>query len=170
VILRELLVGPRFPAFVSDGEALAWARDGVVHRGMFEPHLPPDLQVVLTRTLERDPALRYPHAGALAFDLRRIALAMGVGDARAFLRAALARGFGENGAADDSDEVTGELRLPLTRPSGLQIDRFARLRGEGVVDVDSQEPAEVEEEQERPALESGTVLVAGAPDDDAEEA
>jgi hypothetical protein len=179
VMLREMLVGPRFPSFVSDGEALAWARDGIIHRGMFEPHLPPELQVVLTRTLERDPARRYPHAGALAFDLRRIALSMGVGDARAFLRAALARAFGEGGADDADDEVTGELRLPLQRPSGVQIDRFARLRGEAPPEAAGEEaepqaelvePEEPEEPHERPALESGTVLVAGVPDDDAEEA
>jgi serine/threonine-protein kinase len=157
VILREMLVGPRFPSFVSDGEALAWARDGIVHRCMFEPHLPDELKVVLTRAIERDPARRYPHAGALAFDLRRIALAMGVGDARIFLRTALSRVFGD-GADDAVEEVTGELRLP--RPSGVEVDRFARLRGD--------EEAVVPEE--RPALDSGTVLAAGASEDDAEEA
>jgi serine/threonine protein kinase len=171
VLLRELLLGPRFPAYVTDGEALAWARDGVVHRSMFEPQLPPELHGIIVRAIERDPARRHPHAGALGFELRRIALAMGVGDARAFLRAALARTVG---SADD-DEVTGELSLhapssatasaPVRErvQSGVQVDRFARLRG----DDEPSDPA-------RPLVhQSGTVPVAGAAgddDDDAEEA
>ena len=80
---------------------------------------------------------------------------MGVGDGRAFLRAALARAFGEEGANyDDEDEVTGEMRLnvPLPRASGV-VDRFARLRGE-----DHGADEGVLEE----ALQSGTVLAAGA--------
>ena len=68
---------------------------------------------------------------------------MGAGDGRAFLRAALARTFGE-------DEVTGEMNrsLPLPRPSGV-VDRFARLRGDN-------DGADGDD------LESGTVLAAGA--------
>ncbi|HEY8042019.1 MAG TPA: serine/threonine-protein kinase [Polyangiaceae bacterium] len=158
VILREMLVGPRFPPFVSDSEALAWAREGIVHQSMFEPHLPPPLHALLARSLERDPMRRYPHAGALGYDLRRVALTMGVGDGRWVLRNALARAFGEAGA-DDEDEVTGEMRLP--RPSGV-VDRFARLRGDGL-DSDGV-PA---------AMESGTVAIGCAvdrDDDDAEEA
>jgi serine/threonine protein kinase len=58
VILREMMVGPRFPPFVTDAEALVWARDGVVHQSMFEPHLPQELQAILTRAVERDPLRR----------------------------------------------------------------------------------------------------------------
>jgi len=148
VLLRELLVGPRFPGFVSDTEALAWARDGVVHQGMFEPHLPAPLQAILSRALERDPSRRYPHAGVFGAELRRIALTMGVGDERAFLRTALARAF----ADDEEDEVTSELRLP--QPSGV-MDRFAKLRGD--------------DEAAPPDRSSGTVAV-GARDDEEDEA
>ncbi|HEX3346196.1 MAG TPA: protein kinase, partial [Polyangiaceae bacterium] len=91
VMLREMMVGPRFPRIVSDAEALVWARDGVVHQSLFEPQLPQPLQGILTRAVERDPAHRFPHAGALGYELRRVALAMGVGDGRAFLRTALSR-------------------------------------------------------------------------------
>jgi serine/threonine protein kinase len=147
VLLRELLVGPRFPSFVSDTEALAWARDGVVHQGMFEPHLPAGLQAILTRALERDPARRYPHAGVLGSELRRLAFSMGVGDERSFLRAALGRVF----AGDQDEEVTSELRLP--RPSGV-LDRFAKLRGD--------EEAAPEDRR------SGTVPVASRDDDEDE--
>jgi serine/threonine protein kinase len=153
VLLRELLVGPRFPPFVSEAQALAWARDGVVHQGMFEPQPPPLLRTVLTRSLERDALRRYPHAGALAVELRRAALSMGVGDGRSFLRSALARAFGEEGALDD-DETTGEIKPP-PRPSGV-IDRFARLRG----DVPPGGTAD------GAALESGTQLAGGVVQDD----
>jgi len=158
VLLREMLVGPRFPAFVSDAEALAWARDGVVHQSMFEPRLPQPLQGILTRAVEREPSHRYPHAGALAYELRRVALAMGVGDGRAFLRTALARAFGDQGKNDPDEEVTGELRMPGTRrPSGV-VDRFARLRGE----------EEAIEEEAIAGLESGTVLIADPSGEDDE--
>ncbi|MGH7297509.1 MAG: protein kinase, partial [Polyangiaceae bacterium] len=157
VMLRELLVGPRFPSYVSDTEALAWARDGIVHQGLFEPRLSQPLEAILARALERDPARRYPHAGAMGYELRKVAFAMGSGDGRAFLRAAMARTFGTGGADDDEDEVTGEMSAPRPRPSGM-VDRFARLRGdEGAEEADRAGDAR---------LESGTVLAAGASVDD----
>jgi serine/threonine-protein kinase len=127
VILREMLVGPRFPSFVNEQQALGWAREGIVHTSIFEPQLPHAVQCIVARALEKDPANRYPHAGALGYELRRVALAMGVGDGRSFLRGALARVFAEDG----DDEPTGEVQLPVPvlRPSVL-VDRFARLRGD----------------------------------------
>lgn len=127
VLLREMLVGPRFPSFVTEQQALGWAREGIVHTSIFEPQLPGAIQCIVARALEKDPANRYPHAGALGYELRRVALAMGVGDGRAFLRSALARIFAEDA---DEDEPTGEVRIrtPMPRPSGV-VDRFARLRG-----------------------------------------
>jgi serine/threonine-protein kinase len=156
VLIREMIIGPRFPSFVSDAEAMAWARDGVVHRGMFEPQLPLQLQTILARSLERDPARRYPHAGALGYELRRVALGMGVGDGRAFLRSAMLRAFGD-GFDEEREEVTSEMKLP-SPPASAPVDRFARLRGEELP------------EESRQALESGTVLVAGAASDEDDEA
>jgi serine/threonine protein kinase len=156
VLLHVMLVGPRVPPLANEQQAITWARDGVVHQNMFDRQLPPLLRTILTRALEREPARRYPHAGAVAVELRRATLSMGVGDGRAFLRAALARAFGDEGA-EDEEEHTAEVRLP--QPSGV-IDRFARLRGG--------EPPE-DAGRKRP-LESGTVLAAGVDDDDAEEA
>ena len=124
VILHELLVGPRFPSPASDAQLLSWARGGVVHQQLFEPRLPSQLHAILARALERDPALRYPHAGAFAYDLRRVALSMGVGDARTFLRTELALAFGED------SEDTREVRLPRASLVA-DTDRFARLRGDG---------------------------------------
>ncbi len=149
VLLRELLVGPRFPPFVSDAQVVAWARDGLVHQSLFEPQPAPALRAVLTRALEREPMRRYPHAGAVGAELRRAALSMGVGDGRGFLRAAMARAFGEGGAGDD--EMTGEHVAPTPRPSGV-LDRFARLRGE----------APLEGAEDAASLDSGTQLVTDA--------
>jgi serine/threonine protein kinase len=162
VLLRELLVGPRFPALATDAQALAWARDGVVHQSMFEPQPPPMLRTVLTRSLERDPRRRYPHAGALATELRRAALSMGVGDGRSFLRSALVRVFGED-AGLDADETTGEVKAP--RPSGV-LDRFARLRGDvpmplSLDDEDEDGTADGAATERPDALDSGIQLASG---------
>jgi serine/threonine protein kinase len=125
VMLHEMLIGPRFSASVTDAEAVSWAREGVVHQSLFEPQLPQPLRAIVTRAVERDPSHRYPHAVALGYELRRVALAMGVGDGRAFLRSALPRAF-DDAADADENEVTGQVEVAQP-PSGV-IDRFARLR------------------------------------------
>jgi hypothetical protein len=51
--------------------------------------LPEPLAELIQRTLDPEPGARPAHAGVVAYELRRIALAMGVGDGRMFLRAAL---------------------------------------------------------------------------------
>lgn len=159
VMLREMLVGPRFPPAVTDAEALLWARDGVVHQGMFEPQLPAEVHAIVARALERDPANRHPHAGALGYELRRVALTMGVGDGRPFLRAALARAFADE-EDEDEGEVTRELKTAVPRPSGIDsVDRFARLRGD-VPPPDDTDPE---------GLESGTLSIA-IPDDEDDDA
>jgi len=91
VILWELLVGPRFPAAATDADRLAMAREGLVHTTVFDPHLPGPVKLLLRRALDPSPEQRYPHAGALAFELRRVAFGLGVGDGRVFLRHALQR-------------------------------------------------------------------------------
>ena len=105
VVLRELFVGPRFPKTVSNAEALQLAREGFVQPIPFQPHLPESLVAIMTRALHVEPQDRYPNATALAFDLRRVALSMGVGDGRLFLRRALDREFGS-----DASEITTEHR------------------------------------------------------------
>jgi serine/threonine-protein kinase len=131
VLLHEMLVGPRFGRSPTDTDALEWARDGVVRREIFEPRVSEPLQPILARALDPEPAKRYPNAGVLAYDLRHVALAMGVGDGRAFLRSTLARVFAAD-PTDDDLEPTGEVVVPLWVADGT--DRFARLRGEGAGD------------------------------------
>jgi serine/threonine-protein kinase len=110
VILREMIVGPRFPGGVTNAQALELARDGYVHPIALGPHLPHELQYILGRALALDPADRYPNASRLAYDLQRVTLSMGVGDGRWFLRRALDHEWG-----NDACEVTAER--PFATPS-----------------------------------------------------
>jgi serine/threonine-protein kinase len=89
ILVREMLIGPRFSRHITDAEALKHAREGFVQPITFEPHLPEDVRRALHRALEVEPERRFPHAGAMAYELRRIALGLGVGDSRVFLRALL---------------------------------------------------------------------------------
>jgi serine/threonine protein kinase len=147
VLLHELLIGPRFPPFVSEHQALAWAREGLVHRRAIEPYHSEEVRAVIARAIELEPDRRYPHAGALAAELRNVVTAMGVGDGRMFLRSALARAFD----GEREDDATGELRAPRVLGGA---DRFARLRGELAEDTDPD------------GLESGLLPVGSTPDDD----
>lgn len=89
VILHELLVGPRFGPSVSGRELMELVREGSVFSGVFAPNLPHALGGVITRATERDPQDRYPHARAMAFDLRREMLRLGLTDAPTCVRHAV---------------------------------------------------------------------------------
>jgi eukaryotic-like serine/threonine-protein kinase len=89
VLLHEMLYGPRFAPGTSTEDILALVRDGVVERPVLAPLLPGAIHDVVERALELDPRTRQAHAGIIAYDLRREALALGVGDGRMFLRNAL---------------------------------------------------------------------------------
>jgi eukaryotic-like serine/threonine-protein kinase len=117
IVLREMLIAPRFPKGTSDADALRAARDGIVEGGPLAPQLPGDLRTVLDRALAVEPEERFPDAGAMAYELRRVALALGVGDARVFLRSALVSEVaGERGDATEPqlaprrDENVGKRR------------------------------------------------------------
>jgi serine/threonine protein kinase len=104
VILHEMLMGPRFPAGMKDSEMLERARAGQVHTPMFAPQLPSDVHAIVARAVAVDPALRFPHAGALAYELRRAGMAMGVGDGRVFLRNSMQNILDETLNEASSDE------------------------------------------------------------------
>jgi serine/threonine-protein kinase len=89
VLLHEMLYGPRFPADASTQDVVEMARDGAVQKPVLAPVLPAGIEEILARSLDVDPRERQAHAGVLAYDLRREALALGIGDARIFLRNAL---------------------------------------------------------------------------------
>lgn len=111
VLLRELFVGPRFGRDVGNAEAVRLAREGFVQPISFQPQLPTALVQIIERALQIDPVDRYPNASAMAFELRRVALAMGVGDGRLFLRRALDRELG-----NDASEVTAERPYSTAPP------------------------------------------------------
>ncbi len=89
VILHELLIGPRFAAGTDMAEAVRMVRDGRIYQSLLEPNLPSSLRSVLDRAIERHPMNRYPHARALAFDLRREMLRLGLVDAQTSVRHAV---------------------------------------------------------------------------------
>lgn len=89
VVLHELLRGPRFDARLDERAVFELAREGYVRRGATDPVLPGGLAAVVDRALDPDPRVRYAHAGVMGYDLRREALALGVGDGRSFLQRAL---------------------------------------------------------------------------------
>lgn len=108
ILLRELLIGPRFPAGISNAESIRRARDGYLHPTAFAPDLPVELAQAITRALAIEPEVRFPNASAMVYELRRIALSLGIGDARFFLRQALDRELKEH-----LEEDTEELELDL---------------------------------------------------------
>ena len=111
VILHEMLVGPRFAKGTTTAEAAKMVRDGVVYEPIFGPKPTPELRAVLDGALDPDPKNRYPHARALAFDLRREVLRMGLCDVQTSVRHAIV-GYCEVSG-------TGEIRtVPEDRKSG----------------------------------------------------
>lgn len=123
VLLRELFIGPRFPSGLSNADAIRLAREGYVQPMTFQPHLPQTLVDIMLRAIAVDPENRYPNACAVAFDLRRVAFAMGVGDGRYFLKSALQREWSEY-----AEEITSERDLP----SGEDGDEYEPYEGDVV--------------------------------------
>jgi hypothetical protein len=104
MLLRELLVGPRFPRSITNADAIRRARDGYIHPITFAPDLPLDLVQTMTRAVSIEPEGRHPNASAMVYELRKIALTLGVGDSRFFLRRALDREIHE-GLEDETQEL-----------------------------------------------------------------
>jgi eukaryotic-like serine/threonine-protein kinase len=119
VLLRELFIGPRFPSGLSNADAIRLAREGYVQPMTFQPHLPQGLVDIMLRAIEVDPELRYPNPCAMAFDLRRIAFAMGVGDGRYFLKSALHREWSEY-----AEEITSERDLPTNEDDESEYEPY----------------------------------------------
>ncbi|MDB4993326.1 MAG: serine/threonine protein kinase [Myxococcaceae bacterium] len=106
ILLREMLVGPRFAATTGDSAAFAYARDGHVEMSVLEPKLPEPVGSIVRRALEIDPVARYPHAGAMGYELRKACLSMGVGDGRLFLKHAMNDMLGAPKIGNRDEEMT----------------------------------------------------------------
>jgi serine/threonine-protein kinase len=90
LLLREMLVGPRFTQPAHHAEVIALARDGAMDSPTFRPRLPRPVFDVLNGALAADPDERFQDAEAFEFELRRVALSLGIGDMRVFLRREMA--------------------------------------------------------------------------------
>lgn len=124
IVMREMLIGPRFPADITEAQAVAHSRAGHVPPTFVELQIHAEVRAILQRALEVDPLRRYPHATAMAYDLRRVGLSMGVGDGRMFLRSLLA----ETAAFAQVDADTDERpSLPDATPSDVPGDRESGL-------------------------------------------
>jgi len=126
VILHEMLVGPRFAPKTSTSTVIEMVRDGRFYSNLMVPNLPLDLKAVINRALAVDADERYPHARALAFDLRREMLKMGLCDAQTCIRQAVVgwcevRNVGEAPPRMKSDVV------PRSEDTSPEIRR-AKLR------------------------------------------
>lgn len=114
IILHELLIGPRFAAGTGMGDAVQMVRDGAVHSSLLEPNLPGELRAVIERSTNPNPALRYAHARAFAFDLRREMLRLGLCDTQTCVRQAVV------GFCDVRSGQTAEI--PVPPPAAFKSD------------------------------------------------
>jgi eukaryotic-like serine/threonine-protein kinase len=99
-LLRYMLVGERFPQGIPDESVLTLATQGAFQPRLFGPRLPPDLEDLLERATRADPDRRLYDAGRFAYELRRAAMVLGVGDGRVFLRNALVAMMGDDWEVD----------------------------------------------------------------------
>lgn len=155
VMMWEMLMGPRVPADLSDGEAVSRCRAGWVDLGGTLPHLPAFVAHVMRKALHPDPARRYPHAGHMAYDLESASLSLNIGDERTFLRESLESLF-------DSGNPRRSIAdgAPLPRPPVAQSDIYLSHRDDDEDDAshefeldDSLELCETDlEEAEEPSI------------------
>jgi serine/threonine-protein kinase len=115
VMLHEMLLGPRFARKTPLDDVIRMVRTGRFHESLLEPNLPRDLRAVIGRAVAPNPANRYPHARALAFDLRREMLKMGLCDTQTCIRQAVVGWC----------EVRGTTEIPFVRTKSDVVPRSA---------------------------------------------
>ena len=128
VVLWELLALRRLFGRRSDLELLrAVAEEPIVPPSLVRPEVPPELDAVVLRALERDPGARYPSARALARDLGAFVSRSGEGTSLTDLSELLGELFEEERAGklvavaavmhtDTSDRVVAEPQPPADTP------------------------------------------------------
>jgi serine/threonine-protein kinase len=128
VMLHEMLLGARFAAKTPVEDIVKMVRDGRFQASLLEPNLPRDLRAIVDRALEPNPAHRYPHARALAFELRREMLRMGLCDAQTCIRQAVV-GWCEVRGTSEVPVVTKSDIVPRSSSEDTSPEiRRAKLR------------------------------------------
>jgi eukaryotic-like serine/threonine-protein kinase len=115
-LLHVMLVGPRFSRDTPDDDILTSAVAGSFEARMFGPQLPPAILDLIERSTNADPERRIDDPAILAYELRRAAMALGVGDGRVFLRHALHSMFGSE-TPMDADGATSPSRTTARPPA-----------------------------------------------------
>jgi serine/threonine protein kinase len=113
VMLHEMLVGPRFAEGTPPADMMKMVRTGSLHKTILAPNLPPEVGKIIQRALAPRPGNRYAHARALAFDLRREAMRLGLCDTQTSIRHAVVGWC----------EVRPPSDVPAPRPSEI-VPRF----------------------------------------------
>ena len=114
-LLHVMLVGPRFSRDNTDDEVLMRAVEGSFEPRLFGPRLPPEILDLIERATHPEPERRLGDPAILAYELRRAAMALGVGDGRVFLRHALEAAFAREPVVD-ADGPTAPTLRPTARP------------------------------------------------------
>lgn len=135
ILLHQLLVGPRFAKGTTIADAARMVRKGQIHSHIFAPNLPRALRDVIHRATDPNPTDRYPHARAMAFDLRREMLRLGLTETRTCVRHTVIGWFDEHDpraprssrvVRDEDLQPLREIRSPFTRdtaPTALRARR-----------------------------------------------
>ena len=122
VLLWELLMGPRIPPELSDGEAVSRCRAGWLDLTGHLPTLPAFVAQVLRKAVQTAPARRYQDARHMAYDLESASLSLNLGDERSFLRQSLENLFHPGGPPQAGPDTTP--CAPIPRAPVLQSDVY----------------------------------------------
>jgi Protein tyrosine and serine/threonine kinase len=132
MLLRRMLLGPRFSPHTSPAEAIRLVYEGVVHASLHEQQLLSPLRAILKRATAPNPAVRHAHAGEVAADLRRIATLMGIPDVPAFIANAvedafapeLSRREAERAREQREDEPVVEAVAEVVDVNGYELHAY----------------------------------------------
>jgi serine/threonine protein kinase len=116
-LLHIMLIGPRFPRELADDEVLMRAVEGSFEPRLFGPRLPADIVELIERATHPDPDRRISEPAIVAYELRRVAMALGVGDGRVFLRSSIAAIFRSDTVVEADGPTAPTLRATARPPA-----------------------------------------------------
>ena len=139
VILHEMLIGPRFAPGTNVGDALKMVRDGRIHASALAPNLPRSLRDIIEQATDPDPMGRYSHARAMAFDLRREMLRLGMTDSQTCVRHA----------------IVGWCEVRVTEPAQRRTEPPARQKSDIVPRLEPVSPVIRFKKEQAPRFDAG---------------